>query len=332
MAAEDRVVLHDGTTWQDLVRYGSTNRVESLGIGTSPDALNRFAAKSNAALFTALGTAEGGTGDLRFVLNKESTGRVLSQLYQTAYGARAETGLVGDDDFRIRVSSDGSEWRDALRIDRASGEVAFPNGTQGGGGSGNLLINADFSVNQRVFAGGSLAAGAYGFDRWKAGAGGCSLTRVDDTVTLTGPLVQVVERPSLGDAVVTLSVENPTGSLTVSVGGVAGTITAGAGRRSVTLTMPSAATGDIVVSVTGSGVSFARPVLNRGATPERFQRPLPGMLCCSANATTPRLFHPAQRLRGPPELRAACAAIRSWRTASRWCGGNFPQRCALSRW
>src|SRR3954469_7332502 len=48
VAGEDRIVLHDGTTWQDLTRYGSSNRFDTLGVGTSPDALNRFAARLNA--------------------------------------------------------------------------------------------------------------------------------------------------------------------------------------------------------------------------------------------------------------------------------------------
>jgi hypothetical protein len=250
---------------------------DTLGVGTSPDSLNRFAARSNGALFDALVSTEGGTGDLRLFLNKEASNRVVSHLYQTAYGGHAELGLIGDDDFRIRVSSDGTDWRDALRVDRASGEVTFPAGAQGSGGSGNLLINADFSVNQRVFAGGNLASGAYGYDRWKGGPGGCTLLRADDTITLTGALTQVIEKPSLADAVVTVSVDNPTGLLNVTVGGAAGTITAGPGRRSVTLTIPSAASGDVVLTLSGSGVSFARPVLNRGAVPERFQRVLPGL-------------------------------------------------------
>jgi hypothetical protein len=277
--AEDRVVVHDGTAWQSLGRYaGDLDRVDRLGVGTSPDDTNRFAAKLNAALFTAQGEAEQGTGDLRFVLNKEGSGKVLSQLYQSGYSGRAETGLIGDDQFRIRVSEDGAAWRDAMRIEPATGTVIFPAGSQGQGGFGNLLINAEFSVNQRVFAGGFLSYNNYGFDRWKGGAGGCTLTRAaDGTVTLNGPLIQVIEMPGLAGEVVTVSVENPSGPLLVDIEGATATIDAGSGRRSVTLTVPGTATANVTLTLTGSSVSFARPVLNRGDWTERFVRLPPGL-------------------------------------------------------
>jgi len=90
-------------------------------------------------------------------------------------------GLVGDDNFCIRVSPDGALWKDALRIDRATGMVNFPAGTtSAGGGAGsvrNLVINGNFSINQRAYVSATaLAAGAFGHDRWKAGAGGCTYT------------------------------------------------------------------------------------------------------------------------------------------------------------
>jgi hypothetical protein len=67
-------------------------------------------------------------------------------------------------------------------------------------------------------------------------------------------------------------VENPTGPLTVTVDGVTGTIAPGSGRRGVTLTVPSTSTGHVALTLNGSGVSFARPVLNRGSMPEPFER------------------------------------------------------------
>src|SRR5262249_996836 len=74
VAAQGKVLVYDGTTWH----LPAIDQVPLLGVGTSADALNRFAAKLNAVLFTALAAAEGGTGDLRFVLNKEAAGNVLS--------------------------------------------------------------------------------------------------------------------------------------------------------------------------------------------------------------------------------------------------------------
>jgi hypothetical protein len=72
--------------------------------------------------------ASGGTGDLRIKLDKERTSSVLSQLYQTNWSGRAETGLIGDDKYRVKVSTDGANWKEALNVDPASGRVFFPNG------------------------------------------------------------------------------------------------------------------------------------------------------------------------------------------------------------
>lgn len=67
----------------------------------------------------------------------------------------------------------------------------------------NKLINPNFSINQRgVVTGVTLAAGEYGHDRWKAGAGGCtylfSTTNNVTTITITaGTLQQVIEGANL---------------------------------------------------------------------------------------------------------------------------------------
>ncbi|MEN5288518.1 hypothetical protein ABE494_21530 [Stenotrophomonas lactitubi] len=138
-------------------------------------------------------------------------------------------------------------------------------------GGRNMLINCSIPINQRGFAGGALAAGVYGYDRWKAGAGGCNVTINATTGVFThtsGPLQQIVEAPPLAwGQPLTISVENPSGSIAVSVGGATATITAGSGRRGVTVT-PSGS-GNMTVQLTATGVTYSRPQLERGsaATP-----------------------------------------------------------------
>jgi hypothetical protein len=85
--------------------------------------VNRLSIRSNNALFAAVPVSEGGSGDLRFKLNKEQSGATVSQLYQSNWSGRAETGLMGSDAFRIKVSADGTAWKDALVIDPASASV-----------------------------------------------------------------------------------------------------------------------------------------------------------------------------------------------------------------
>lgn len=141
----------------------------------------------------------------------------------------------------------------ASNIGAAQDAVAAINGFK------NRLINGDFAINQRSFAGGALAAGVYGFDRWKAGSGGCNVSLTSGVLTHTsGPLVQVIETPNLAGKTITVSVEDPNGSVTVNVDGVTGTITAGAGRRGVSLAVPSGSTGNVTLTLTATGVTYKR--------------------------------------------------------------------------
>jgi hypothetical protein len=75
----------------------------------------------------------------------------------------------------------------------------------------NAIINGNFAVNQRAVSGTvTLAAGAYGHDRFKAGASGCTYTFAtsNNITTLTissGSLIQVIEGLNLYSGTYTLS-------------------------------------------------------------------------------------------------------------------------------
>ena len=155
VAAGNSLILFDGAGWRDIAGLiGSLGNLATLGVGTSADAGNPLSAKLNDALFTARFTGEGGTGSLRLKLNKEGPSAAVSQLYQSGWSGRAETGLTGDDRFRIKVSADGSTWRDSLLADPATGAVSFPSGVSDLGGGGlselrNHVLNGDFWIAQR---------------------------------------------------------------------------------------------------------------------------------------------------------------------------------------
>ena len=151
---EGALVLFDGTGWAPFSEaITALSDLDRLGVGTAADAANPFAAKLNAALWTALFSAEGGTGDLRYTLNKESASHVVSLLFQSAWSGRAEIGLTGSDDLAVKVSADGGGWKTALSVDRATGTLAAPglaalNG-HALGGFRNRIINGDFVIHQR---------------------------------------------------------------------------------------------------------------------------------------------------------------------------------------
>lgn len=128
-AGEGELVVFDGAAWRtssELV--GELQNLTRLGVGTAADGANPFSAKLNAALWTALETGAGGTGDLRYTLNKEAAGNVLSLLFQSGWSGRAEIGLAGGEDLSVKVSPDGAAWTQALRIDRTSGALDLASG------------------------------------------------------------------------------------------------------------------------------------------------------------------------------------------------------------
>ncbi len=170
--AAEGVLLHDGTAWRPL--ESALRRLadlDGLGVGTAPDATNRLAVRSDAVLLSARDVGEGG-GSLRLVLNRTAPAGAASQLFQTGWSARAETGLTGDDRWRLRVTPDGTRWRDAVVADPQTGAVAFPGGVSDWGAGAmpalrNLVINGDFAIAQRGPGPFALAGPTVlGFDRW----------------------------------------------------------------------------------------------------------------------------------------------------------------------
>ncbi len=165
----------------------------------------------------------------------------------------------------------------AGRLNEAGADALYPrlDGANAGplAGFRSLLINGDFGINQRGFAGGALTAGSYGHDRWKADTGGADYSVAGDTITLaSGTIVQVIESPRLAGETITLSVEDPSGDIDVDVEDESDTITAGSGRRGVTLTVPAGSTGDITVKLSATAQTFKRVQLEVGGHATPFER------------------------------------------------------------
>jgi len=119
VADENRLVGFDGAAWRDAAVH-SVNPAPLVGVNTTADATNRLAVKSPATLF------DGETDDHRLKINKAGSGNTASLVFQSGYSGRAEFGLAGDDDWRVKVSADGAVWTEALKVDRATGRVRLP--------------------------------------------------------------------------------------------------------------------------------------------------------------------------------------------------------------
>ena len=130
---EATLVVWSGSAWGDYFSTVAIQNLSMLGVGTTADTTNRVSAKLNNALWAAKTVAEGGDGNLRTKMSKESTAKTVSLLMQDNYSGRAEIGLTGDDDFHFKVSPDGSTWYEGIKIAAATGAVTFPNTTIAGG-------------------------------------------------------------------------------------------------------------------------------------------------------------------------------------------------------
>ena len=274
------LVVRDAGSWEPLgVRLGAAQSLDRLGLGTTADAANPFSARLNGALWTALDAASGGTGDLRLALNKETPGDILSLLFQSGWSGRAELGLVGDDDLRLKVSADGSDWREVLSIDRATGRASFATGA---GRRETTVFSADGVyappawariIEARVVGGGGGGgAGAFGasgdrFGGGGGGAGGLSLGQWP-AEALTGALTVMVGAGGAGGSVGaganggdSALVHDGAPMLTARGGGGGrdGAAGGGGGSGGVGLTTSNGGGVSSVAATAGSGDSLTRP-------------------------------------------------------------------------
>jgi hypothetical protein len=130
-AAGATLLVYEASGWE--AASGHVDSVSELGINATADATNRLSVRSDAVLFSSIDAGSGGTGDVRFVVNKETAADTASLLFQTGFSGRAEVGLAGDDDFVFKVSPDGSAWAEAIRIDKDTGlpAILYDNATSG---------------------------------------------------------------------------------------------------------------------------------------------------------------------------------------------------------
>lgn len=117
--AENRVLVFDGTSWNASGGVPDNLSVSSLGVQASADAINRFALSSEASLFNNAGAGH------QMKVNKQASIDTASLLFQSNWTGYAEMGLNGSNDFSIKVGSDEGQWREAMRVDRATGNMAI---------------------------------------------------------------------------------------------------------------------------------------------------------------------------------------------------------------
>lgn len=121
--------IFDGNEWVVFMSQDGQSSTGSdlsnlteLGINAAPDSHNRLSLNAPASLFNHEG------GSHRITINKNSAQETASLLLQAQFSGHAEVGLTGDNNYHIRVSPNGTDFRDGMIIDAESGIVDFPSG------------------------------------------------------------------------------------------------------------------------------------------------------------------------------------------------------------
>ncbi len=138
----NQLVAFDGTSWAQVSGGGGGSETAAkFGINATADTTNRLSVKSDAVIFSHDDVTPG-NDDCIVKVNKKAVGDTASHLFQTGFSGRAEFGIIGDDDFHIKVSPDGSSWTDAIFVNRGNGNVGIKTTSPGDNlelGVGNLL-------------------------------------------------------------------------------------------------------------------------------------------------------------------------------------------------
>ncbi|ABE39229.1 hypothetical protein RPD_1994 [Rhodopseudomonas palustris BisB5] len=143
--ATQTLLAWTGAAWVNAL--AAFQNLPMFGLNTTADASNRLAVKSDGVLF-GNDDVTPGSGDVRVTLNKSDAAKDAGLTLQNNWSTRAQLGLLGDDNFHIKVSANGSAFTDAIQIDRTTGNVGIRTAPSSGGnalqvaGSNALFSNS----------------------------------------------------------------------------------------------------------------------------------------------------------------------------------------------
>jgi hypothetical protein len=102
--------VFDGDTWRAVEHSFDDVSAKQIGLGAKTDLTNRLTVASPASLFTHVGDSH------QLKVNRDSKIDKAAVLFQSDFVGQAEIGLLGTDDFQMKMSPDGMTWKSALTI------------------------------------------------------------------------------------------------------------------------------------------------------------------------------------------------------------------------
>lgn len=153
--------IWNGSTWQ--LPAAETQNLDHLGVGTAADTSSRLAVSAEAALFTHDGAGH------QVKVNKAGASDKAAFLFQSDWSGHAEIGLLGSNDFALKVSGDGSAWQQAVTVKADTARTGF------GTASPSAHVEIDGAASTVL----ALTASGSGQDFLQAGDGSTLAFRFD---------------------------------------------------------------------------------------------------------------------------------------------------------
>ena len=116
------VTFANAVTAVAMPQANLTAQLLGLG-GATADSYNRLSINTPAMLFNNAGAG------IEATVNKAAPANDAAFAFKTGFSVRALIGLLSNDDFSLKVSPNGSTFFDAMKIDRANGQMELPQPT-----------------------------------------------------------------------------------------------------------------------------------------------------------------------------------------------------------
>ncbi|MDP2186682.1 MAG: hypothetical protein Q8J93_14640, partial [Xanthomonadales bacterium] len=113
------VTFANAVTQVGLPQANLTAQLLGLG-GATADSTNRLSMNTPAVLLNNAGAG------IEATVNNAAAGNDATFAFKTGFSTRALIGMLGSDDFSVKVSPDGAAFFEAIRIDHTSGRVELP--------------------------------------------------------------------------------------------------------------------------------------------------------------------------------------------------------------
>jgi hypothetical protein len=138
IAPERRKVIFDGAGWVDV----NVRQSDRLSINTGADSNNRLSLCGHSTLLSHEGSHH------RLKINKANQSDVASLIFQSGFNGYAEMGMVGSNQFNLKVSANGQTYTSALFIDPTTRRLGL--WTDAPEGPLHLVRGGEHMIHERV--------------------------------------------------------------------------------------------------------------------------------------------------------------------------------------